>query len=160
MGNVKDTASRVVGGDTSGEYTDVVIKAFLIIEEAEKEGVYQLDAFAIEFQQGVDHKGQPQVEEKGGLLSMTLGRTANAFFNRWALSRSLLPYSGRVEFRNPDAGKSATLTISFINAVCISYQKIISGNGEGTSLKLLLSPQSLLFGTVGHDNGKWKNVSF
>ena len=134
---------------------DPCIKAFMEIDEDSAQKPYSLDSFSIEFMQRVDHKGEPAWEEKGGLFSISLNHPSNYLLNPWAMYKHKQKHSGYIVFRNPDGMSSAVLSIRFENAYCISYKKSVSAATDGILLEMIITPESLKFGNIDFNNGKW-----
>ncbi len=58
---------------------DSDLTAWFILDGQE----YEMSRFDINFAQSVDHKGQPQDEVRGGIMSITLSQTLPENIYRW-----------------------------------------------------------------------------
>lgn len=112
---------------------------------------YRVDGFRIGFTQGVDHKGQPQHETRGGQLFLKLSQAGDPALFEWA-KRSTLLKSGMIVF---ETGMSnPVLRVEFTDAYCISLTRTIHAQ-SGTQTSLIISPEVIKLNGMEHDNF-WK----
>jgi hypothetical protein len=128
------------------------------LEDSNVEGIFSLDGqefelkgFNIQFFQGVDHKGQPQNETRGGQLHITLSQSVNYNIQDWA-KRSDKRKDGNVQFRTKTSG--TVVNVAFFNANCVDLERKIRSVG-GTTTTLVISPEKVSMNGVMHDN-RWR----
>lgn len=122
---------------------DSDLTAWLILDGQE----YEVAQFDISFGQGVDHKGQPQSEVRGGQMMIQLPQTVPGNIYRWAMSST--PKNGEVVFRSKTT--NAPLRINFINAYCVNFNRIISDD-IGIRSELTITPDEILINGISFDN--------
>ena len=118
---------------------------------------YILEEFDMEFRQDVNDRNKPDSEVYGGIITLTISETPDEQINAWMMN----PYERRDgEFRFLVNGakieEGAALHISFREAYCISYQKVMDPKGAGLLTTLVISPRKLMVGREEFDN-KWKS---
>lgn len=108
---------------------------------------YEMSRFDINFAQSVDHKGQPQDEVRGGIMSITLSQTLPENIYRWGMTS--IPKNGSVIFKSKTT--NPPLKINFINAYCIRFNRSIANEG-GLESQLVISPDEMLINGISFDN--------
>lgn len=136
------------GGFLNFEQHDTNIHAYFVVNSKE----YELRHFSTEFRQAIDHKGQPQQEVKGGLLSLTLYALPDDQINNWMML-STQKHSGSIEFRRKSA--SSILRINFENATCINYVKELGNKELGLVVRLIISPEEVSFNDDVFHRNHW-----
>lgn len=129
----------------------------LVVEFLFREKKYILEEFDMEFRQDVDANFKPESDVYGGILTLTISETPDEWINAWMMN----PYEKRDgEFRFLVNGakitEGAALHVSFKEAYCISYQKIMNPKGAGLLTTLIISPHKLRVGKEEFEN-KWKS---
>ena len=114
---------------------DSDLTAWFILDGQE----YEMSHFDINFAQSVDHKGQPQDEVRGGIMSITLSQTLPENIYRWGMTS--IPKNGSVIFKSKTT--NPPLKINFINAYCIRFNRSIANEG-GLESQLVISPDEML----------------
>ena len=94
-----------------------------------------------------DHKGQPQDEVRGGIMSITLSQTLPENIYRWGMTS--IPQNGSVIFKSKTT--NPPLKINFINAYCIRFNRSIANEG-GLESQLVISPDEMLINGISFDN--------
>jgi len=117
---------------------------------------YILDEFDIDFRQDTDDKNQPNSETYGGLITITTSDVPDEFLTAWMMNLHETR-DGEIRFiPNADKMEEGTaLYVSFKDAYCISYQKVIHPSGVGTQTTLIISPRYVKIGGEEFEN-KWK----
>jgi hypothetical protein len=110
---------------------------------------YEIADFAMEFNQSVDFRSQPQSEVNGGILCITLNQIPKESINQWML-RSQQKESGQITFHTNNS--ASPLKIQFENAYCVYYEKRISGDGKGVQTLLHISPAELTINGIEFNN--------
>lgn len=108
---------------------------------------YEMSHFDINFAQSIDHKGQPQDEVRGGIMSITLSQTLPENIYRWGMTS--IPKNGFVIFKSKTT--NPPLKINFINAYCIRFSRNISNKG-GLESQLVISPDEIVINGISFDN--------
>lgn len=108
---------------------------------------YELSQFNISFGQGVDHKGQPQDEVRGGRMLLSLTQALPESIYKWAMTSCAR--SGEVVFRSKTA--NAPLRVEFTNAYCVNFERKID-TLVGLISDLMISPEEVLINGLGLDN--------
>lgn len=122
---------------------DSDLTAWFILDGKE----YEMSQFNIGFGQSIDHKGQPQDEVRGGRMFVALTQTLPESLYRWAMSS--IPKSGEIIFRSKTT--NAPLRIEFMNAYCVSFDRLIANDG-GIVTSLIISPDEILINGISFDN--------
>lgn len=125
---------------------DATIEVNLYIGEKK----YEVESFETEFQQGIDYKGQPQHEVKGGLLSITLKGISDEIINRWMFGTGVA-YDGSIVFESSSRISTPPIIIVFEKGKCISFEKIM-GINIGSQLNLVISTEKLSINGIEHSN--------
>lgn len=118
--------------------------------------VYILEEFDLSFTQEVNEKGQPGGFPKGGIMSLTISETPEYSLNEWILRDDLLR-NGEIRIlsnKNP-IDEGALLTIFFVDAYCIGYQKKIQTQEGGLFTTFTVSPRYVKIGNEEFEN-RWK----
>lgn len=108
---------------------------------------YEMSHFDINFAQSIDHKGQPQDEVRGGIMSITLSQTLPENIYRWGMTS--IPKNGFLIFKSKTT--NPPLKINFINAYCIRFSRNISNKG-GLESQLVISPDEIVINGISFDN--------
>jgi hypothetical protein len=118
---------------------------------------YILEEFDLEFRQDVDDRNRPSSDVYGGIITLTISDTPDELINGWAL-HSYEKKSGRFRFLKNERPimESSPLIISFEDAYCTGYQKIMNPQGAGTLTTLVISPRRLKIGNETFEN-RWKD---
>lgn len=111
---------------------------------------YEIQSFDTEFQQGVDYKGQPQQEVKGGLLAVTLSQPADDLLNTWMFQPETF-HDGIISFAPISKTASAVIKIIFKKGRCVSYEKLM-GRGVGIQFRILISAKYININGIEHKN--------
>jgi hypothetical protein len=122
---------------------DSDISVWLLLDGKE----YEVSVFDIQFGQGVDRKGQPQDEIRGGRMLVTLNQALPAGIYRWAMKSE--PKDGEVVVRSRTA--SAPLKVKFLNTYCVSLDRHVGGM-SGLQTALYLSPDEIYINGISFDN--------
>lgn len=109
---------------------------------------YEIERFNISFAQWVDHRGQPQHEERGGRMVIGLSQVVDRNLHAWAKDSTLLK-NGTVIFHTEIA--QAAMRVEFFNAYCIGLDRE-TGSKTGTMTTLTLSPERVIINGVEHNN--------
>jgi hypothetical protein len=120
-----------------------------------REKTYILEEFDISFSQDVNERNQPDSDTSGGLISITLSETPAESIQQWIMN----PYEKRDgEFRflinTPKITEGAALHISFRDAYCVSYRKVINPAGAGLLTTLTILPEWLKIGNEEFKNSR------
>lgn len=110
---------------------------------------YELAQFSISFGQGVDHKGQPQIEVRGGRMSLLLTQAVPDNIYKWGMTSCMR--SGLVEFRSKTS--NPPLKVEFENAYCVNFDRVIDSGG-GLNTALVISPEEVTINGINLDN-RW-----
>lgn len=122
---------------------DSDLTAWFILDGKE----YEMSQFNINFDQSVDHKGQPQSEVRGGRMLVVLTQTLPESLYRWAMTS--IPKNGEVVFRSKTT--NAPLRVEFTNAYCVNFERrVIDKSGVSTSL--FISPDEISINGISFDN--------
>jgi len=113
---------------------------------------YDIEQFYINFNQDVDHKGQPQHEIKGGQISIILTQSIEDNIYDWA-KRANKAKDGKILFQSKTEG--TVLEIAFTNAYCTKLTRNID-TMSGTKTSLTISPEKVKMNGITHDN-KWRS---
>ncbi len=129
----------------------------LVVEFLFRGKKYILEEFDLEFRQDVNDKNKPGSEVYGGIITLTISETPGEQINVWMMN----PYEKRDgEFRflanESKIVEGAVLHITFKEAYCISYQKVMNPKGAGLLTTLIISPCKLQVGREEYEN-KWKD---
>lgn len=114
---------------------------------------YELSQFSISFVQPSDDKGEPQNQVRGGRMLLTLIEAMPENIYSWAM-RTGITKSGEVVFRTQTG--SAPLKISFTNAYCVGFDRMINATGGGLTTALTVTPETVLLNETELDN-RWIN---
>ena len=112
---------------------------------------YEVEDFKILFIQDVDYKGQPQHDERGGQIIISLSQMVEDDVYEWAKS-PFLKQSGTISFET--GSSNALLRIEFTDAYCVGFSQI-DDSFLGTRTNLVISPSTVLLNGIDHDNF-WK----
>jgi hypothetical protein len=112
---------------------------------------YEVDRFKIDFSQGVDFKGQPQNETRGGQMYLTMSQGADYNLYDWA-KRENKKKNGEIRFKTKSSG--TVLEISFENAQCIKLTRQINFS-SGTQTSIVITPQTIRLNGFTHTNS-WR----
>ncbi|MDR1582841.1 MAG: type VI secretion system needle protein Hcp [Prevotellaceae bacterium] len=126
-------------------HPDAYLEVYLYVQNEE----YEIADFAMEFNQSIDFRGQPQSEVNGGILCVTLNQIPKESVNQWML-RSQQKESGRIAFQTGNS--NSPLEILFKDAYCVYYEKRISGDGKGVQTLLHISPAELTLNSIKFNN--------
>jgi hypothetical protein len=129
------------------EQIDANIDATLVLDGKE----YEVEHFNINFSQGIDYKGQPQNETRGGQLFVVLTQSVGYNVYDWA-KREDKRKDGKILFQSQTRG--TVLEIIFSNAVCTKFAKKVSAFA-GTKTSLIISPAKVTLNGITHDN-RWR----
>ena len=127
---VVNKAKDVAGDFFNFPQIDSDLNAWFVFEGKE----YELAQFNISFGQGVDYKGQPQDEVRGGRMLLTLTQAVPDAIYKWAMTSSMK--NGSVEFRSKTA--NAPLKVQFTDGYCVNFERVID-NLTGLSTDLMIS---------------------
>lgn len=108
---------------------------------------YEVSQFKIAFGQGVDYKGQPQDEVRGGRILLTLTEAVPDDIYKWAMAS--VKMNGLVEFRSQTT--NSPLKVEFMNAYCSNFDRVINSVG-GLYTALSITPEELLMNDISFDN--------
>lgn len=108
---------------------------------------YEVAQFSINFAQGVDHKGQPQDEIRGGIINVLLTEVVPDNIYKWAMKSNLS--SGCIEFRSKTS--NSPLKIQFMDASCVNMERVIEVSG-GINTVLVISPGELKINDLDMSN--------
>lgn len=123
---------------------DSDLTAWFILDGKE----YEISQFNIGFGQSIDvHKGQPQDEVRGGIMTIVLTQALSDNLYRWAMTSSAK--SGEIVFRSKTA--NAPLRITFINAYCTNFDRLIA-HDKGIITSLTISPDEIMINGISFDN--------
>lgn len=109
---------------------------------------YEIEKFNISFSQWVDHRGQPQHEERGGMMIIGLSQIADDNLCVWAKESTSLK-DGLVIFNTEIA--NVAMRVEFFNAYCIGLNKRTNSK-TGTMTTLTISPEKVIINGVEHNN--------
>jgi hypothetical protein len=143
MNKITDKIKEAAGDMFDFPQIDSDLEAWFIFEDKE----YELSQFNISFGQGVDFKGQPQDEVRGGRILLTLSEAVPESIYRWAMTSCLR--DGSVVFRSKTS--NAPLKIEFRNGACINFDRVISP-GIGLSTALVISPEEVTINGIDMGN--------
>lgn len=135
----------------SNKIKGTVVKFFF------KESNYILDEFDLCFDQEVNSKGYPDGLPRGGIMTLVLQTPPDDFINEWMQKENLL-CDGEIRFLSDKTkiDQSAILTISFTEAYCVRYKKIINPS-IGLLTTLVISPKTVKIGNEEFEN-RWKKT--
>jgi hypothetical protein len=122
---------------------DSDVSVWLVIDSKE----YEISQFKINFGQGIDYKGQPQNEVRGGRIMLVLTQTLSDNIYKWGI-KSIMK-DGEIVFRSKSS--NAPLKIIFENAYCVSLERDLSQSG-GLSSTLIISPEFVNINGISFDN--------
>jgi hypothetical protein len=125
------------------EQTDSNVTVCLVLDGKE----YELSQFKINFGQGIDYKGQPQDEVRGGRIMVTLTQIVPDNIYRWGMTSMM--ENGEIVFRSKTT--NAPIRIIFENAYCVSFERDISG-AKGLSTTLIISSEFININGINFDN--------
>ena len=108
---------------------------------------YEVEQFNIKFEQGVDYKGQPQDEVRGGRILLTLSEAVPDSIYKWALTSSTK--NGIVEFRSKTT--NPPLKVEFLNGYCIGFNRVIDSKG-GLTTALVILPEEATINGINMEN--------
>ena len=114
---------------------------------------YILDEFDINFSQDTDDKNQPNSETYGGIITLTTRDVPDEFLTAWMMNLHETR-DGEIRFI-PDADEmteGTALYVSFKDACCVSYQKVMHPSGAGTQTTLIISPHRVKIGNEEFEN--------
>lgn len=111
---------------------------------------YEVDSFSLSFSQGIDFKGEPQEETKGGLIDFSIGSLPDRVLKRWMLKDTELK-DGEFVFEQGD--QSSPLRVRFTEAFCV-HMATRTSMGEGLYTQYTISANEVDL------NGKWLYRSF
>lgn len=127
---------------------DTHIESFFELDGQE----YEIEHFFIDVSQEIDHKGQPQHEVNGGMISIVLTQSIGDNIYDWA-KRANKTKDGKILFKSKTAG--TILEITFTNAYCIKLTRTIDAQ-TGTKTNLTISPEVInMNGFIL--NNKWRS---
>ncbi|WP_282036651.1 type VI secretion system tube protein TssD [Saccharicrinis aurantiacus] len=126
------------------EQVDSNTTAWLIIDGQE----YELSEFNTNFNQGVDHKGEPQNRVRGGQMQIGITQVVPTNIYDWAM-KSMLK-DGEIIFKIESG--SAPLKISFLNAYCVGFKRRVDSMGGGLVSSLTISPEEVSINGISFDN--------
>ncbi|NDV67911.1 type VI secretion system tube protein TssD [Dysgonomonas sp. 25] len=144
----KDTLNQVANKAKDIFFPDQSIEAYLYLGETAIK--YELYSFETDFEQEIDHKGQPQREVKGGLLSLVLQQASDELINRWMFQRDIF-LDGYISFSLSSFSANDPMRIIFKEARCILYEKIV-GAKIGIQTKILVSANQIEINGILHQN--------
>jgi hypothetical protein len=130
------------------EQVDTHVDAKFVLDGKE----YDIEHFGIDFSQGIDHKGQPQNETRGGSFSIVLTESIGDNIYDWG-KRANKTKDGQILFQSKTEG--TVLNVTFTNAYCIKLERSISSQ-SGTTTLLVISPEKISFNGITHNN-KWRD---
>lgn len=122
------------------------ISLCLVIEENK----YEIEWFKLDFSQGVDQKGEPQEDTKGGIVEFSIDSLPDKLLNRWMLRESELK-NGVFIFEQGE--QNSPLKITFTEAFCVKMAtRTLPGRGLYTEYTISANEIDL--------NGKWLYNNF
>ena len=124
---------------------DTDLEVWFIFEGKE----YEVEQFSISFGQGVDHKGQPQDEIRGGRILLTLSQAVPENIYQWAMTSRMR--DGKVEYRSKTA--SSPLKVEFVNGYCVNLERTVDAL-TGLETDIIISPEEVTINGISFDN-KW-----
>jgi len=124
---------------------DTSVDAKLILNGKE----YEIETFNIRFQKAFDHKGEPQQEVKGGVLSMTINHIVDKQINEWMFNQSV-KHSGVVTFASFSRIANPVIVIEFKNGRCFRYSKNIGHSSA--SYSILITAEEVKINGIDHSN--------
>lgn len=124
---------------------DTSVDAKLILNGAS----YEIETFNIRFQKASDHKGEPQQEVKGGVLSMTINHIVDKQINQWMFNQSV-KHSGVITFASFSRIANPVIVIEFKNGRCFRYSKQISRSS--VSYAILITAEEININGIDHSN--------
>lgn len=129
----------------------------IVVEFAFRGQKYILEEFDIEFKQDVNDKNKPDSETYGGLITITISDTPDEWINLWMMNLHE-KRDGEFRFLSNDGRivEGAQLKISFKDAFCVDYQKVMNPNGAGLLTTLMISPRYIRMGNEEFEN-RWKS---
>jgi len=145
MDAAKEKAKDLGGGFFNFPQIDSDLEVWFIFEGRE----YELEQFNISFVQGVDYKGQPQDEVRGGRILLTLSEAVPENIYRWAMTSSTR--NGSVEFRSKTT--NSPLKVEFTNGYCVNFERLVDTH-TGLHTDLAISPEEVAINGFSLEN-KW-----
>ncbi len=127
------------------EPNDTSVDAKLILNGTE----YSIDTFNVHFQQEFDYKGEPQLEVRGGFLSMRINHVVDKQINHWMFDPSV-KYSGTIVFASFSRIANPVITIEFVNGRCFRYSKNIEH--PSISYSILITAEEIKINGIDHTN--------
>lgn len=128
-------------------------KPAIVVEFLFREKKYILEEFDIDFRQDINEKNQPDSEVYGGLITITISEPPSENLTAWMMN---LQEKRDGEFRflvnSAKIVEGAALQISFKEAYCVSYQKVIHPIGAGLLTTLIISPKTIKIGNEEFEN--------
>lgn len=121
----------------------------LVIDGSAK--IYHVAQFNTTFSQPNDHKGQPQSEIEGGIISFVLSEVPDNILNGWMI-KNYEKKGGVFTFHK--GVQTSPLTITFKEAYCVDYQQSVMVN-TGISTRLVISAKNIKLNGKEHEN-RWK----
>lgn len=111
---------------------------------------YEIDSFRMDFSQGLDFKGEPQEETKGGAIDFSIGSLPDRVLKKWML-KDTETKDGEFVFEQGD--QSSPLRIKFTEAFCV-HMATRTSMGEGLYTQYTISANEVDL------NGKWLYRNF
>jgi hypothetical protein len=122
---------------------DSDVTVWMVIDGEE----YELNQFKVNFGQGIDYKGQPQNEVRGGRIMITLTQIVPNNIYKWGMTSTMK--NGEIVFRSKTT--NAPLRILFENAYCVNFERDLS-QSNGLSSTLIISPEYININGFNFDN--------
>lgn len=147
MDKIKNAVVNKVKDMASGMFDfpqiDSDLTVWFIFEGKE----YEVSQFNISFGQGVDFKGQPQDEVRGGRILITLTETLPDNIYKWAMTSCMR--DGAIQFRSQSS--NAPLKVEFTDGYCVNFDRVVS-NGLGLKTTLVISSEYTTINGITLDN--------
>lgn len=124
---------------------DTSVDAKLVLNGA----AYEIETFNIRFQKAFDHKGEPQQEVKGGVLTMKINHIVDKQMNEWMFNQSI-KHSGVVTFASFSRIANPVIVIEFKNGRCFRYSKNIGHSS--VSYTIHITAEEVKINGIDHSN--------
>ncbi|GEM_PF-194234 len=141
--SVANKVKEATSGLFNFTQVDSNLEVWFIFEGRE----YELSQFSINVGQGVDFKGQPQNEVRGGRILITLTEAVPDTIYTWAMTSCMR--NGEIEFRSKTS--NAPLKIEFINGYCVNLQRTVE-SFTGLNTDMIISSGEISINGISLEN--------
>ena len=143
MADIIDKAKEVAESMFNFPQIDSDLTVWFILDGKE----YEVEQFSVSFGQGVDYKGQPQDETRGGQIMLLLSEAVPNNIYKWAMTST--PKDGMIEFRSKTT--NPPLKVEFVNGYCVNFDRTID-EGTGLSTSMMISAEEVTINGINMEN--------